>query len=173
MVKFTSKQKKKARYNANPKGNAIKEEKVMTANKETIDKKCCFYASDFHLEMTIVPYINRKIEENKNIVIVTENKLEDTVKILISRMNIKNKNLISKLDWNNSDVMQIIGKDNLVIIINGSKKFIQNKNRQINQMSDKSDIELIDCYFFEEVKEELVEIRDDYRGVLNNLQKDY
>ena len=145
----------------------------MTANKETIDKKCCFYASDFHLEMTIVPYINKKIEENKNIVIVTENKLEETVKILISRMNIKNKNLISELDWNNNDVMQAIGKDNLVIIINGSQKFIEDKNKHINEIIEETSSELVHCYSFEEVKDKMVEIRAEYTGVLNNLQKDY
>ena len=66
----------------------------MTVNKETTEKKCCFYASDFHLEVTIVPYINKKMEENKNIVIITQNKLEESIKILISRMNLKNKKKI-------------------------------------------------------------------------------
>lgn len=145
----------------------------MTANKETIDKKCCFYASDFHLEMTIVPYINRKIEENRNIVIVTENKLEDTVKILISRMNIKNKNLICELEWNNSDIMQAKGKDNLVIIINGSKKFIVEKNKEIKELLEEVPVEVINCYSFDEIKDEMVEIRAEYTGVLNNLQKYY
>ena len=57
----------------------------MTANKEKVEKKCCFYASDFHLEMTLLPYINKKIAENKSIIIITENKLEDSVKILLSK----------------------------------------------------------------------------------------
>ena len=145
----------------------------MTANKETIEKNCCFYASDFHLEMTIVPYINRKIEENKNVIIVTENKLEETMKILISRMNIKNKNAICALDWNNNDIAQAIGKSNLVLIINGSKKFIENKNKDIKELLGEEPIELIDCYCFDEVKEEMVEIRANHTGVLNNLQKYY
>ena len=145
----------------------------MTANKETTEKKCCFYASDFHLEMTIVPYINKKIEENKNIVIVTENKLEDTMKILISRMNIKNKDAICELNWNNSEITEIAGKDNLVIIINGNKKFIENKNKDIEKILGNTPVELVDCYSFDEIKNEMVEIRANYTGVLNNLQKDY
>lgn len=145
----------------------------MTANKETTEKKCCFYASDFHLEMTLMPYINKKIEENKNIVIVTENKLEETMKILISRMNIKNKDAICELNWNNSDITEATGKDNLVIIINGNKKFIENKNKDIEKMQKNTRVELVDCYSFDEIKDEMVEIRANYTGVLNNLQKDY
>ncbi len=145
----------------------------MTASKETTEKKCCFYASDFHLEMTIVPYLNKKIEENKNILIVTQNKLEETIKILISRMNIKNKNAILELNWNNSDISQRQTEDNLVVIVNGSKEFIQNKNREIRKIFNKSPDELIDCYNFNEVKNEMVEIGANYTGILNNLQKCY
>ena len=145
----------------------------MTTNKETTEKKYCFYASDFHLEMTIVPYINKKIEDNKNIVIITENNLKETVNILISRMNIKNKEKILKLDWNNTDEKNIIGKKDLVIIINGSKKFIKNKNNEIEKILKEPVNEILDCYSFEEIKEEIVETRSNYTSVLNNLQKDY
>ena len=145
----------------------------MTANKETTEKKCCFYASDFHLEMTIMPYINKKIEENKNIVIVTENKLEETMKMLISRMNIKNKDKICELNWNNNDIAEAVGKDNLVIIINGNKEFIQSKNKDIEKMQTNTKVELVDCYSFDEIKNQIVEIRDNYTEVLNNLQKSY
>ena len=145
----------------------------MTMNKENIEKNCCFYASDFHLEMTIVPYINKKIEENKRVVMITQNNLEETVKILISRMNIKNKNEILQIDWKNDDAKKIIGKNNLVIITNGSRKFVEEKNKEIRQILGGQARELVDCYLFDEVKEEMVEIRDNYTGVLNNLQKNY
>ena len=61
----------------------------MIANREIAEKKCCFYASDFHLEMTIVPYINKKIQQNKEVIIITEKNLQNTVKILMEKMNIK------------------------------------------------------------------------------------
>lgn len=145
----------------------------MTANKQTTEKKCCFYASDFHLEMTLVPYINRKIEENKNIIIITQNKLEDSVKILISRMNIKNKEDILRLEWNNNDINKIIGKEHLIVITNGSKEFIEKKNKEIEQIVGEQQIEIIDCYLFDEVKDEMLEIRGMHTDVLNNLQKSY
>ena len=143
----------------------------MTANKETIEKKCCFYASDFHLEMTIVPYINKKIEENKNVIIVTENNLDETINILISRMNIKNKQQILGIDWENNNIGQAKGKKDLVIIINGTKSFIETQNKRIKEQQDIVPIELIDCYNFDEVKEEMVEIKEGYAAVINNLQK--
>ena len=145
----------------------------MTANKENIEKKCCFYASDFHLEMTLVPYINKKIAENKNIVIITENKLEDSLKILISRMNIKDKEKILELDWNNNDNRQVVNKKDLVIIVNGSKKFIEQKNKEIDEILEGEEAEEINCYCFEEIKDEIVQIRNLHTKVLNNLQKDY
>lgn len=145
----------------------------MTANKENIEKKCCFYASDFHLEMTLVPYINKKIAESKNIVIITENKLEDSLKILISRMNIKDKEKILELDWNNNDNRQVVNKKDLVIIVNGSKKFIEQKNKEIDEILEGEEAEEINCYCFEEIKDEIVQIRNLHTKVLNNLQKDY
>lgn len=143
----------------------------MTAKKETTEKKCCFYASEFHLEMTIVPYINKKIEENKNIIIITEDNLEETINILISRMNIKNKDYILNLDWSNNNLEKANTKENLIIIINGTKEFIQRQNKNINENIEISPIEVIDCYKFDEIKEEIVEIKEDYTMVINNLQK--
>ena len=144
----------------------------MIVKKEITERKCCFYASDFHLEMTIVPYIDKKIKENKNVIIITQNKLEDSIKILISRMNMKNKQYILKIDWNNDDISKI-QSINDIVIINGNKKFIENKNEEIKKMLGKLPNELIDCYLFDEIKNEIVEIKEEHTGVLNNLQKDY
>ena len=60
----------------------------MVVQNERLEKTCCFYVSEFHLEMILVPYINEKIEEN--ITILTEIKLRETLQILISKMNLKN-----------------------------------------------------------------------------------
>ena len=34
----------------------------MITKEDKIQKSCCFYASDYHLEMIILPYINKKID---------------------------------------------------------------------------------------------------------------
>ena len=62
----------------------------MVVENNKIEKICCFYVSDFHLEMILVPYINAHI--NENIVIITENDFNETVGILVSKMNLKKEN---------------------------------------------------------------------------------
>ena len=64
----------------------------------TKEKTCAFYASDYHFEMISLPFIEKNIEENKEIIILTENNLEDTIKTLMKNINFnKNKNCRSKL----------------------------------------------------------------------------
>ena len=68
----------------------------MNKNQKTKEKTCAFYASDYHFEMISLPFIERNLESNKEIIILTENDLEDTVKVLISKINLreeKKKNL--------------------------------------------------------------------------------
>lgn len=143
----------------------------MTTNENITQKKCCFYASDFHLEMTILPYINRKMEQKKDVVIITENNLEDSIKILVSKINLKNKEKILEIDWNNKEIEKV-NKDT-VIIVNGTQNFIKNINRELKtlQKENNHSIELVDCYLFDEIKDQMYDISIQYDGVLNNLQK--
>ena len=64
----------------------------MIVENKNIEKICSFYVSDFHLEMILMPYINKKLDENKKVIIKTEKNLKDTVEVLISKMNINNEN---------------------------------------------------------------------------------
>ena len=75
----------------------------MVKNEKKIKKVCSFYASDFHLEMIILPYINEKLKEEKEIKIITEENLEDSMNVLLSKLNIDNKEQILNIDWNNKD----------------------------------------------------------------------
>ena len=89
----------------------------MVVQNKREEKTCCFYVSDFHLEMILVPYINEKIDEN--ITILSEKKLKDTVKILVSKMNLKeeNKEKILSLGWDGEEKI----KENSNIIVIGTK----------------------------------------------------
>ena len=66
----------------------------------TKEKSCAFYASDYHFEMISLPYISKSMDENKEVVILTENNLKDTVNTLISKTNLKEErqNKILSLD---------------------------------------------------------------------------
>ena len=75
----------------------------MNKDKNTKEKICAFYASDYHFEMISLPYIESKLEEKNEVIILTENNLEETIKILISRMNLaeekKKRNPGEKAGW--------------------------------------------------------------------------
>ena len=72
--------------------------------KENEGKLCSFYASDFHLEMIILPYINKKLEDKEEVVIITEENLKESVNILISKINLeeKRKAKLLNLNWENN-----------------------------------------------------------------------
>ena len=44
-----------------------------------IRDRCAFYASDYHFEMMTLPYISKKLDESKKVVILSENNLNEDV----------------------------------------------------------------------------------------------
>lgn len=136
----------------------------MVVQNERKGKICCFYVSEFHLEMILVPYINEKIDED--ITILTEKKLKETLKILISKINLKeeNKEKILKLGWDGEEKI----KENSNVIIIGSREFIRKKNEELQ---NKNIISVLDCYDFEEEKDNMNEILKNYNNSLNTLGK--
>ena len=42
---------------------------LMLENKNSKDKVCAFYASDYHFEMMTLPYISKKLDESKKVLI--------------------------------------------------------------------------------------------------------
>ena len=61
----------------------------MSTTKE--EKICSFFASDYHFEMISLPYIQKSLEDEKEVIIFTENDLSGTINKLISRMNLDKK----------------------------------------------------------------------------------
>jgi len=136
----------------------------MVVQNERLEKTCCFYVSEFHLEMILVPYINEKIDEN--ITILTQKNLKETLELLTSKMNLKQevKQKILELGWEGQEKI----KENSNIIIIGSKEYIENKNEEIK---NKNAISVLDCYNFEEEKENINNIIKGYKNSLNTLGK--
>lgn len=138
---------------------------MVVTNDKNIKKMCSFYVSDFHLEMILLPYIAEKIKENKEIKIITENSLEESMKILLSKINIKNKEDILKLNWENKNLDEI--SNNTIVIINGSEKYINEKNIILEKVH--KNIEIINCYRFEEIKDKINDIVKKHEKVINNV----
>lgn len=136
----------------------------MVVQNERKEKTCCFYVSEFHLEMILVPYINEKI--NEDITILTEKKLRKTLEILISKINLneENKEKILKLGWDGEEKI----KENSNIIIIGSKEFIKNENEKLE---NKNVLSVLDCYDFDKEKDHIDNIVKQYKNTLNTLGK--
>ena len=116
--------------------------------------------------MMLVPYINEKIDNKENVIIKTEKNLNDTVGILISKMNLneENKKKILGLGWDKEENKNIEEKSNIIII--GTEDYIQNTNNQIKDLNFK-EINVVDCYNFDDVKDRMTTIVDNYDKSLN------
>lgn len=113
----------------------------MKKENKKIEKLCSFYVSNWHLVTMLLPYINKKIEKNTKIITILENNIEENIKKLLERLNLKNKEKILKINWKNfnsqkyeevSEYLSEQNKNQKNIIINdkNSKDIItNNKNK--------------------------------------------
>ena len=148
----------------------------MNNNKDTKEKICAFYASDYHFEMISLPYIDEKMKNKDEVIILTENNLEETMKTFLSKVNFKEekKEKILKLDWKNNDFEKfktikekIKEEKDLIIFIKGKEDYIQKVNQDIEKwIVEENHIKLINCYPLEEVGENLERIMSQYKKVL-------
>ena len=157
----------------------------MNIDDKNIIKLCSFYVSDWHLVTMLFPYINKTIDNGEKILTILEKNLKQNVEILINKLNIKNSKKILNINWNNknekkySDIKKIIDTNignNIVIIINGNKKYIEiaNKNidkyikNNINKLDlTKTKIKIINCYNIVEFNENIIEILNNSDKILN------
>ena len=148
----------------------------MNNNKDTKEKICAFYASYYHFEMMSLPYIDEKMKNKDEVIILTENNLEETMKTFLSKVNFKEekKEKILKLDWKNNDFEKfktikekIKEEKDLIIFIKGKEDYIQKVNQDIEKwIVEENHIKLINCYPLEEVGENLERIMSQYKKVL-------
>ena len=148
----------------------------MNKDKKTKEKICAFYASDYHFEMISLPYIDKQMENKDEIIILTENNLEETMKTLLNKTNLKDdkKKKILKLNWKNNDsekfetIRTIINQEkDMIIFIKGKENYIHSMNQNIEKwMPNEKYIKIIDCYDIEEVGENLEEIMGQYQKIL-------
>lgn len=144
----------------------------MSKDENTNEKVCAFFASDYHFEMMSLPYINKCIEEDKRIIILTENNLKETVNDVIERMNLKDekKEKILNIDWNKNDSKKIENiknslkdKKNVIVFIKGKEKYVKKINKKIDR---KIALKTIDCYDLEGLEKNVDQIIKNYDKVL-------
>lgn len=146
-------------------------------NKETKEKICTFFVSDYHFEMISLPYIDKKLEENEEIIILTENNLEDTIQTLLSKMNFKEdrKKKILSINWKNDDFAkfkeikrEVENQNKVTIFIKGKENYIRNINKNIEGWINKSShIKVVDCYDVEEIGSNMDTVMASYKSILS------
>ncbi len=146
----------------------------MITKENNKERMCSFYASEFHLEMIILPYINKEMEENKKIIIITEENLEDSIKVLVSKINLEEsrKRKILSLDWNNNYIEKIEdlkskNYNEICIIVNGTEKFIEDINYILEETKLKDKINILNCYKIDDIKNHMQDIVLKHKKVLN------
>ena len=143
---------------------------------ESKEKICMFYASDYHFEMISLPYINKNLKENNNVLVLTENDLNSTIDKLLSMLNLneEEKNKISKVNWNNNKEekykeIELINKNKkeTVIFIKGKEKYINDTKKYVADNIDISEIKVVDCYDVNEIKDKAIDISKEYDKILS------
>ena len=140
----------------------------MVLEEKKVKNICNFYVSEYHLEIMLLPYISKKIDNEENITIITEIDLESTLNVVIERINLDKdkKEKIKKIGWNIQNIENIIPNTNVILI--GSKKFINEKVFELKERQVEN-LEIIGCYNYNEVKNDMKEIVSKYDGMLNTL----
>ncbi len=144
----------------------------MTTKESEAEKMCLICASDYHLEMILLPYIKSRLNSSK-FIIFTENNLEDSLKILLTKTNLKDnvKKQIENLNWTNEDKINELKKEigegkDLNIIINGSYNYIKNINDKIKEFRYEY-IKTIDCFHVNDSQVNIEDINQNYKYILN------
>lgn len=160
--------------------------------KNSTEKICSFYVSDWHLVTMILPYINKELNEKANIITILENNIQNNIETLIKKLNLKNTNEILEIDWKNCqgakypEIVKKINtltekKSNLnIIFINGSKNYIDLVNKNIDKLMQKNPnkfknmkIKIINCYEVTEFNGDIKEILDKHVKILNTAGEKY
>lgn len=144
----------------------------MLKENKTEDKSCLFYVSDYHFEMIALPYMKEKIENNNQVIVMTQENLEDSMKHLLDKVNLDSddKKKIEKINWKEKSVEEISEIDTLnnkVVFVKGTEKYIKNVNQKINEVSNIQNLQVIDCYDVNNVDESIIDITKDYNSILS------
>ena len=152
----------------------------MKNQKIEVSKLCSFYVSDWHIVTMLLPYINNKINENFKIIPIFENSIKNNIDILVNKLNLKNKEKILNLNWNEVDGIKYINVKNLIkeykegellIIVNGTKEYIEIVNKNISKYLEKNKnnlkIKIVNCYEVNEFNNNIQEILDKHDKILN------
>ncbi len=108
-------------------------------------KVCCLYISTYHLFTIILPYINGKMNDGKEIELILQKDLSSDIERYVK--SVKNLGIdterILKLDWKNRN--KVLEKnENKIYVIVGDENFILNYEKVL--IENEIESELLGCY---------------------------
>ncbi len=151
----------------------------------SIKKVCGFYVSSVHLVTMLLPYLNKQIEEQIEVIPFLEFDLRKNVETILSKivLNEKNKEQILDIKWKNTKVQKftniestIKGKlkneKEAIILVSGSKKYIKIVNEMIEKYfnkyrNNKKYITVINCFEVEEFDDDIRDILYEHEYIIN------
>lgn len=147
----------------------------MEVQKSNLTKLCSFYVSDWHLVTMLLPYINKKINEQAKIATILEKDIQENIKVLLEKLNLKNKEKIEQINWTNEQRKNIFSNiensKEIIIIVNGGKDFIKNKNEKIEKYLETHEInkkvKIINCFEVIEYNGSISDVLEEHDMVLN------
>lgn len=143
----------------------------MQENK--IVKACNFYVSEWHLFAALLPYLKDELKKNNKIIIISQDKLENVLKELTQKINIKfeNRNGIEDIVWINDDLIIEIKETHAPtsIIIQGTYEFIEKANKYLdkNLINMYRECKIINCYEVFDTNDMLKNILEKHDYVFN------
>jgi len=143
---------------------------MMITKEQNMNKYCCLYVSEYHLEMILLPFIKNKLKESE-ILIFTQNNLVQTLHTLLNKINLSNENkekIVNIKNWNTETIDLINNQDvkEYTVIINGDEEYRDRINKKIRKF--KINVKnIVDCYDVNNSSIKSNYIQDSYKGILN------
>ena len=129
-------------------------------------KVCSFYVSNMHFATMILPFVNKQMEEQANVLTFFENNFTTNIELVLSRLTIseERKKELLGINWRDTNTIKYLNVEKIlknklskcnknIIIINGEREYIKLGNECIEKRWEKNhkkmeayNIKTIDCY---------------------------
>lgn len=155
----------------------------MKENLVQIKEVCSFYVNSWHLTTMILPHIHQSLKEGNDIITLLENRIDNNVKEIVSKMNLKEEitKQITNINWTSTKIIKYSNiktqiekiankQNNIEVLISGEKEYIKlansNIKRAISQLKIEKEITIINCYDITKFSN-INEITKEHQYILN------
>jgi len=131
-------------------------------------KYCSFYVSDIHLVIMLLPYINEKIKENREIITIFETDISESVKKVRENINLEEfrAKKLMEIGWNNKRNIDELNLENTVVLVMGKNKFIEDVNIKLD--SREESFTIVNCFEFMQSSEMIDGILNMHEKIINS-----